>query len=74
MRVGYNDAVTPLLHYHWAINQASGKLVAEEFWDTEIWATDRYTADRFPEDYRWVVKGREWERESRLRAEQWKAR
>ena len=69
VRIGFNDALAPILHYHWAINRASGKLVAEEFWDTEIWTTDRYKEDRFPEDHRLMLEQREWERESRLRRE-----
>ena len=74
VRIGYNDAVAPLLHYHWAINVAGGDLVAEEFWDPEIWTTDRYKEERFPDDYRQSLEGREWARKSQLRREQWEAK
>ena len=58
VRIGYDDSTEPFRQYHWAINRAAGKLVAEEFWDAEIWTTDRYTEDRFPEEHRWIFAGR----------------
>src|SRR4029450_1634856 len=43
VRIGFDDSVDPVKHYHWAIDQDAGyKLVVKEFWDTEIWTTNRY--------------------------------
>jgi hypothetical protein len=47
VRIGFDPFVTPVRHYHWAIDRdASYRPVVTEFWDTEIWTTDRYRADQ----------------------------
>jgi len=43
VRLGYNDAVSPVLQYHWAICSKDG-FVVQEFWHTEVWTTQRYRA------------------------------
>jgi hypothetical protein len=43
VRLGYNDAVSPVLQYHWAIC-SKGEIVVQEFWHTEVWTTERYRA------------------------------
>jgi hypothetical protein len=43
VRLGYNDAVSPVLQYHWAIC-SRGNFVVQEFWHTEVWTTERYRA------------------------------
>jgi hypothetical protein len=43
VRLGYNDAVSPILQYHWAIC-TKGDIVVQEFWHTEVWTTERYRA------------------------------
>jgi hypothetical protein len=42
VRLGYNDAVSPVLQYHWAICKADYTLVVQEFWHPEVWTTERY--------------------------------
>ncbi len=43
VRLGYNDTVTPIRYYHWAIRSTvSGRYEVHEFWDTELWTTSRY--------------------------------
>lgn len=41
VRLGSDDSVQPVRHYHWAIPRTDRGIV-HEFWDTEIWTTDRY--------------------------------
>jgi hypothetical protein len=43
VRLGYNDAVSPVLQYHWAIC-SKGDIVVQEFWHTEVWTTEHYRA------------------------------
>ena len=46
VRVGFDDSVRPIRHYHWAIDEdAKYRPVVTEFWDTEIWTTARYRAE-----------------------------
>jgi hypothetical protein len=43
VRIGSDDSVRPIRHYHWAIDQGDQyRLVVNEFWDAEIWTTQRY--------------------------------
>ena len=42
VRLGYNDAVSPVLQYHWAICHGKGETVVQEFWHAEVWTTERY--------------------------------
>jgi len=43
VRLGYNDSVSPVRHYHWAICVGNGgELMAREFWHPEVWTTTRY--------------------------------
>lgn len=43
VRLGYNDAVSPVLQYHWAIcRKADYTLIVQEFWHPEVWTTERY--------------------------------
>jgi hypothetical protein len=45
VRLGYNDAVSPVLQYHWAICYGDdGTLVVQEFWHPDVWTTERYRA------------------------------
>lgn len=42
VRLGYNDAVSPVLNYHWAICSGYGATEVQEFWHPELWTTERY--------------------------------
>jgi hypothetical protein len=43
VRLGYNDAMSPVLQYHWAICRGDdGNFTAREFWHPEVWTTQRY--------------------------------
>jgi hypothetical protein len=43
VRLGYNNAVSPMLQYHWAICRGSdGTLGVQEFWHPDVWTTERY--------------------------------
>lgn len=43
VRIGFDDSVLPINHYHWAIDRDSKhKLIVKDFWDSEIWTTQRY--------------------------------
>jgi hypothetical protein len=45
VRLGWDDQVRPMRHYHWAIcPAASGEFAVHEFWATEVWTTARYRA------------------------------
>jgi hypothetical protein len=45
VRLGYNDALSPVLHYHWAIcRREDDAFVVQEFWHPELWTTERYRA------------------------------
>ena len=45
VRLGYNDAVSPVLHYHWAVCRGDDTgFVVQEFWHPELWTTERYRA------------------------------
>jgi hypothetical protein len=60
VRLGYDDTVSPIRHYHWAICPgAGGELVVEEFWKGEVWTTERYRAVL---DERMISRFRERER------------
>ncbi len=43
VRLGYDDTVSPIRHYHWAICRgANGEFAVQEFWKSEVWTTTRY--------------------------------
>lgn len=43
VRLGYDDTVSPLLHYHWGIyRERNGIFGVQEFWHREVWTTTRY--------------------------------
>ena len=43
VRIGYNNAVSPALQYHWAICRRSDDTFGvQEFWQPEVWTTERY--------------------------------
>ncbi len=43
VRIGFDDSVRPIKHYHWALNRDKDyKLTVKDFWDTDIWTTQRY--------------------------------
>lgn len=42
VRIGLNDAVTPVQHYHWAVKPAGAAYEVEAFWDDSLWTTARY--------------------------------
>ena len=46
VRIGYDDTVRPIEHYHWALKRPGGQLEVEEFWAPEIWTTERYRRER----------------------------
>jgi hypothetical protein len=47
VRIGFDDSVQPIKHYHWAIDRdAKHKLIVKDFWDMDIWTTQRYRAER----------------------------
>ena len=47
VRIGFDDSVRPVRHYHWAIDRdAKYRPLVTDFWDTEIWTTARYRADQ----------------------------
>lgn len=42
VRLGYNDTVSPVLQYHWAICRGNNDTEVQEFWHAEVWTTQRY--------------------------------
>jgi hypothetical protein len=43
VRLGFDDTVSPIRHYHWGICiTAAGELAMQEFWHPEVWTTARY--------------------------------
>jgi hypothetical protein len=43
VRLGFDDSVTPVRHYHWAIDfDEQYNEIVKEFWDTQIWTTAMY--------------------------------
>lgn len=46
VRLGYNDAVRPTVHYHWAIRIIDGEYEVDEFWDEKLWTTEMYREQR----------------------------
>src|SRR5205823_3581834 len=43
VRIGFDDSVQPIRHYHWAIDlDAKYNKIVRDFWDTEFWTTTRY--------------------------------
>ena len=64
VRLGYDDQVSPILHYHWAIEvDRFGKYCVKEFWDEEIWTTARYKAKLTPRPH--LLAEREAEEKAR---------
>jgi hypothetical protein len=44
VRLGYDDSVDPVRHYHWGIKRGEDfNLRVEEFWDTVLWTTEQYS-------------------------------
>lgn len=47
VRIGLNDAETPVRHYHWAVSSGPDhELIVKDFWDSRIWTTDEYRKKR----------------------------
>jgi hypothetical protein len=43
VRLGCDDTISPIRHYHWAICRgADGEFAVQEFWNPEVWTTTRY--------------------------------
>jgi hypothetical protein len=43
VRLGYDDRVLPIRHYHWGICHVRlGECAVQEFWSPEVWTTTRY--------------------------------
>jgi hypothetical protein len=43
VRLGCDDRISPIRHYHWAICRAAhGEFAVQEFWKSEVWTTTRY--------------------------------
>jgi hypothetical protein len=51
VRLGYNDATSPVLQYHWAICRKNDHTISvQEFWHREVWTTKRYRSTLRPGD------------------------
>jgi hypothetical protein len=47
VRIGFDDSVIPVRHYHWAIDRDNRyKPIVTEFWDNELWTTARYREEQ----------------------------
>jgi hypothetical protein len=47
VRVGFDDSIRPIRHYHWAIDwDTKYRPVVKDFWDTVIWTTAQYRAEQ----------------------------
>jgi hypothetical protein len=45
VRLGYNDTLSPVRQYHWAICRSNDhSFRVQEFWHPEVWTTERYRA------------------------------
>jgi hypothetical protein len=45
VRLGCDDRVVPIRHYHWAIcRDERGEFAVQEFWKSEVWTTTRYSS------------------------------
>ena len=45
LRLGYDDTVSPIRHYHWGVYGTDAKdFAAQEFWAPEMWTTKRYSS------------------------------
>jgi hypothetical protein len=43
VRIGCDDRVPPIRHYHWAICRGKyGPYAVDDFWKSEVWTTERY--------------------------------
>jgi hypothetical protein len=43
VRLGCDDTISLIRHYHWAIcRAAAGEFAVQEFWKSEVWTTTRY--------------------------------
>ena len=43
VRIGYDDRVSPVRHYHWGIYlNSSRELAVQEFWSSDLWTTEAY--------------------------------
>jgi hypothetical protein len=42
VRIGYNDQVMPVQHYHWAVDWGQDAYQVNAFWSEELWTTERY--------------------------------
>jgi hypothetical protein len=43
VRIGCDDRVSPIRHYHWAICRGKyGPYAVDDFWKSEVWTTERY--------------------------------
>jgi hypothetical protein len=43
VRIGCDDRVSPIRHYHWAICRGKyGPFAVDDFWKSEVWTTERY--------------------------------
>lgn len=49
VRLGCDDTVTPLRHYHWGIcRRVDGEFKVQEFWHSDVWTTARYRSALSP--------------------------
>lgn len=47
VRLGCDDTILPIRHYHWAICRAAdGGFAVQEFWKNEVWTTTQYRSAR----------------------------
>lgn len=42
VRIGVDNPVSPVRHYHWAVDRHGESLVVRDFWDTKVWTTAEY--------------------------------
>lgn len=42
VRLGCDDSVHPIRHYHWAVTFGAAGLTVRDFWSTDLWTTERF--------------------------------
>lgn len=54
--LAYDDSVSPMQEYHWAIcRDGGGSLMVHEFWHPEVWTTERYRSSLgLPANTMWI--------------------
>ena len=47
IRIGSNDSVEPMQHYHWVIDYTDGQYSVKDIWSSTIWTTDDYIHHKY---------------------------